>query len=85
MDFGFDFLNIQMNEKVMTCHDFHGFKWKNINIYQILNFFFCGLTPFLAHWNVIAPYLVPLCFDLINYEHIKFIILFSMFTIWILA
>jgi len=49
MDFGFDFLTIQMNEKVMICHDFHGFKWKNINIYQILIVFLCGLMPFLAH------------------------------------
>jgi hypothetical protein len=24
-----------MNEKLITCHDFHGFKWQNINIYQI--------------------------------------------------
>jgi hypothetical protein len=50
MDFWFEFLNIQMNEKIITCHDYHGFKWQNINIYQILtNFslrfdaFFCSL------------------------------------------
>ncbi len=28
MDFQFEFLNIQMNEKEKTCHDFHDFKWK---------------------------------------------------------
>ncbi len=37
MDFWFEFLNIQMNEKTIT---YHGFKWKNLNIYQILTLFF---------------------------------------------
>jgi hypothetical protein len=37
MDFWFEFLNIQMNEKTITCH---GFKWQNLNIYQILTLFF---------------------------------------------
>jgi len=55
MDFWFEFLNIQMNEKAITCHDYHGFKLQNINIHQILTVFLCGSTPFLAHWIVIAP------------------------------
>jgi hypothetical protein len=55
MYFWFEFFNIQMNEKEMTCHDFHGFRWQNINIYQILTIFFCGPMPFLAHWIVITP------------------------------
>jgi len=38
-----------MNEKTIIYHDSHGFKWKNINIYPILNLFlyfntfFCSL------------------------------------------
>jgi hypothetical protein len=39
MDFWFEFLDIHMNEKT-TCNDYHSFKWKNINIDPILNFFF---------------------------------------------
>jgi hypothetical protein len=39
MDFLFEFLNIYMNEKAITYHDCHGFKWQNINIYPILIFF----------------------------------------------
>jgi hypothetical protein len=27
MNFWFEFLNIHMNEKIITCHDFHGLKW----------------------------------------------------------
>jgi hypothetical protein len=34
-------------KKTITCHDFHGFKWKNI--YPILIVFLCDLTFFLAH------------------------------------
>jgi hypothetical protein len=45
-----------MNEKAITCHDCHGLKWKNINIYQILTFFFHGLMPFLVRWIVTTPY-----------------------------
>jgi hypothetical protein len=41
-----------MNEKIITCQDYHGFKWKNINIYLILNAFFGSLTPFLTCWIV---------------------------------
>jgi hypothetical protein len=55
MDFWFEFLDIHMNEKVITFHDCHGFKWKNINIYPILIIFLCNLTPFLAHWIVTTP------------------------------
>jgi hypothetical protein len=46
MDFWFKSPNIHMNEKVITCHDCHGFKWKNINIYQILTVFFAIQHPF---------------------------------------
>jgi len=28
MDFWFEFLDIHMNEKVITCHDCHGFNGK---------------------------------------------------------
>jgi hypothetical protein len=55
MDFWFEFLNIHMNGKTITCHNCHGFKWKNINFYQILIFFLCGLMPFLACWIVTTP------------------------------
>jgi hypothetical protein len=54
MDFWFEFLDIYMNEKVITYHDSHDFKWKNINIYPILIVFLCGSKPFLARWIVIA-------------------------------
>jgi hypothetical protein len=56
MDFWFEFLNIHMNEKIITCHDYHGFKWPNINIYPILIIFLCGPTPFLARCIMIAPH-----------------------------
>jgi hypothetical protein len=52
MNFLFEVLNIHMNEKTITCHDHHGFKWQNINI---LSVFLYGPTPFLACWIVIAP------------------------------
>jgi hypothetical protein len=57
MDFWFEFYDVHMNEKI-TCHNSHGFKWKNINIYSLLTFF-CDPTPFLACWIVIAP--IPSC------------------------
>jgi hypothetical protein len=38
---------------------------KTSYIYQILIVFLCGLMPFMTRWSVIAPYLEPLCFDLI--------------------
>jgi len=53
MNFWFEFIDIHMNEKTTTCHDCHGFKWQNINIYPILIVFLCNLTPFLACWIVI--------------------------------
>jgi hypothetical protein len=46
MDFQFKFLDIHRNEKVTICHDCHGFKWQNINIYLILIILICGLMPF---------------------------------------
>jgi hypothetical protein len=55
MSFWFEFLNIHMNEKTITCHDCHGFRWQNINIYPILTIFLCGPTPLFARWIVIAP------------------------------
>jgi hypothetical protein len=55
MDFSFEFLDIHMTEKTITCQDCHGFKWQNVNIYPILIIFLCGAMPFLAHWIVIAP------------------------------
>ncbi len=39
MDFWFDFLDIHINEKTTTCHNWYDFKWKKINIYPILIFF----------------------------------------------
>jgi hypothetical protein len=41
-----------MNEKTITYHNCHGFKWQNINI---LTIFLYGPTPFLARWIMIAP------------------------------
>jgi len=49
MDFLFEFLNIHMNEKTKTCHDYHGFKWQKNNIYPTLIIFLCSPMPFLAH------------------------------------
>jgi hypothetical protein len=54
MDFGFEFLDIHMNEKTTIYHDCHGFKWQTINIYPILIFFYDPM-PFLACWIMIAP------------------------------
>ncbi len=56
MDFWFEFLNIHMNEKIITCHEFHVFKWENINIYQIFIVFLWGPMPFLACWIVTTPF-----------------------------
>jgi len=39
MDFWFEFFDNHMNKKEIICHDCHGFKWKNINIYPILIIF----------------------------------------------
>jgi hypothetical protein len=49
-----------MNEKKIACHDYHVFKWQNINIYPILTIIFCSLTPFLADWIMITPICVPI-------------------------
>jgi hypothetical protein len=65
MDFWFEFLDIHMNEKAITCHDFHGFQWKNINIYSILTVFLCGPMPFLAHWIVITPLCILIRFKIV--------------------
>jgi hypothetical protein len=54
MGFWFEFCDIQMNEK-STCHNFHDFKWKNMNIYSLLKKIWGDVTPFLACWIVIAP------------------------------
>jgi hypothetical protein len=56
MDFWFEFLNIHMNEKTVICHDCHGFKWQNINIYLILIVFLCGPMPLLADWIMTTPH-----------------------------
>jgi hypothetical protein len=58
MYFWFEFLDIYMNEKEKTCHDFHDFKWQDINIYPILTIFLSNLMPFFACWIVIVPLLV---------------------------
>jgi len=42
-------------QKKKTCHDCHGFKWQNINIYPNLTIFLCGLTPFLTRYIVATP------------------------------
>jgi hypothetical protein len=49
-----------MNGKTITCHDCHGFKWKNINICPLLIVFLCGPMSFLAHWIVTTPKLGPI-------------------------
>jgi len=54
MDFWFEFFNIHMNQIIIICHDFHGFKLQNINIYPILIVFLYSLTPILAHCIMIA-------------------------------
>jgi hypothetical protein len=64
MDFLFEFLNIYMNEKAITYHDCHGFKWQNINIYPILIIFLYGSKPFLVHWIVTTPKLSCVVFFL---------------------
>jgi hypothetical protein len=54
MDFWFEFLDINLNEKTTICHDCHGFKWWNINNCPILILFFLRDT-LLARWIVTAP------------------------------
>jgi hypothetical protein len=43
-----EFLDIHVNKKYITCHDYHGFTWQNINTYPILTIFLCDPTPFLV-------------------------------------
>jgi hypothetical protein len=35
-----------MNEIIITCHDCHGFKWQNINIYPIFIFILQSIALF---------------------------------------
>jgi hypothetical protein len=56
MDFWFKFFNIHMNGKILTCHDFHGFKWQNINVYPILTVFICDLTLVEINQHVTIPF-----------------------------
>ncbi len=35
MTFWFEFFDIHMNEKTITCHDCHGFKWQDIKNFNI--------------------------------------------------
>jgi len=58
MDFWFEFLDIYMSEKQITCHDCHGFKLQNINIYPILTIFLFNSMPLFACWIVTIPLLV---------------------------
>jgi hypothetical protein len=46
MDFWFVFLDIHVNGKVIICHDCNGFKWQNINIFQILTIFLLSNSLF---------------------------------------
>jgi hypothetical protein len=55
MDFWFEFLNIQMNEKKKLAMIAMALNGKYITIYQILTIFLCGPTPFLARWIVTIP------------------------------
>jgi len=55
MNFWFELLDIHMNEKTITFHDYHGFKWQNINIYPILIIFLYNPTSFLVCWIVTSP------------------------------
>jgi hypothetical protein len=50
MNFWFEFLDIHMNKKTITCHDYQGFKWQNRNIYPILIVSLWNPMPFLARW-----------------------------------
>jgi hypothetical protein len=59
MDFWIKFFDIHMNEKTITCHDCHGFKWQNINIYPILIVFLGDPMPFLICWIVTTPKNLP--------------------------
>jgi len=43
------------NEQATTCHDFHGFEWKNINIFKILTHFVYSSTPFSVCYILNTP------------------------------
>jgi hypothetical protein len=43
-----------MNEEATNCHNNHGFKWKNINIFLIFIGFVSDLRPFVICWIVIT-------------------------------
>ncbi len=85
MDSWFEFVDIQRNEKEIIFHDCHGFKWQNI-IY--LSNFDCFSLRSDALYDSLEcdctlSWTFVFWFD--NYEHPKFIVLFFMFSIWILA
>jgi hypothetical protein len=50
MDSWFEFFGIHMNEKGTTCHDFHGFKYQNINISLI--FIYLSLSSNYPFWLI---------------------------------
>jgi hypothetical protein len=83
MDFWFEFIDIHMNKKTITCHDYNGFKWKNINICPILTIFLCGPMPFLAYSLWLHPFIKSLC--LWFFLVFKFIIIFIFFIFFIVA
>jgi carbon starvation protein CstA len=69
MDFWFEFLDVHMNGKVITCHDC--FKWKNINIYQIFIIIFCGAVSFFHSLDCDCT-VMPICmasYMTTNYGH----------------
>jgi hypothetical protein len=80
MDFWFEFLDIHMNEEMITCHDCNGFKWQNINIYPILIVFLCSPTSFLIRCIVIAPILFTIAY---NYPSILIFSYKSLLLMWI--
>jgi len=49
MDFWFEFLDIHINKKTRTCHDCHGFKWKNKYLSLNVTTFLYDSTTFGAH------------------------------------
>ncbi len=63
MDFWFEFLNIHMNEKPITYHDCHGFKWLDINIYSIWIVF---LLRSDALFGLLDCACTQMCFSFVN-------------------
>jgi hypothetical protein len=51
MDFWFELCNIHINEKWTICHDYHGFKWENINNFPILIFFFPSFNTLISSFD----------------------------------